>query len=74
MAEQARRGSSRCSKSRRSLRVKLHGGRASLAYVIPWGTQSAASALADLFRQNVRVHSSDKVFKLNGEKLSARAR
>lgn len=44
---------------------KLHSGRASLAYVIPWGSQSAAAALADLFRQDVRVYSSDKAFKLN---------
>ncbi len=50
---------------------KLHGGRASLAYLIPWGTQSAASALADLFRQEVRVHSSDKAFKLNGTNFPA---
>ncbi len=39
---------------------------ASLAYLIPWGTQSAGSALADLFRQNIRVHSSDKPFRING--------
>jgi len=45
---------------------QLHSGRADLAYLIPWGTQSAAGALADLFRQGVRVHSSDKGFKLNG--------
>lgn len=45
--------------------------RASLAYVIPWGTQSAGTALADLFRQNVRVHSSDKPFKLNSASFPA---
>lgn len=45
--------------------------RASLAYLIPWGTQSAGSALADLFRQNIRVHSSDKPFRINGENFPA---
>ncbi|MBO0719681.1 MAG: peptidase M14 [Blastocatellia bacterium] len=45
---------------------QIYGGQAKLAYLIPWGTQSAAAALADLFNQNVRVHSSDKAFKLNG--------
>lgn len=43
---------------------------ASLAYIIPWGTQSAGTALADLFRQNIRVHSSDKAFKLDGISFS----
>ncbi|MGH9836212.1 MAG: M14 family metallopeptidase [Blastocatellia bacterium] len=44
---------------------QMRSGQAKLGYLIPWGTQSAASALADLFRQDVRVHSSDKAFKLN---------
>ncbi len=47
------------------------GGPAKLAYVIGWGTQSAASALADLFRQDVRIHSYDKGFKLNGVSFPA---
>src|SRR5262249_11241097 len=45
---------------------KVQGERAKLAYLIPWGTQSAAAALAELFQQNIRVHSSDKPFRLNG--------
>ncbi|MEK7830864.1 MAG: peptidase M14, partial [Acidobacteriota bacterium] len=45
---------------------QMRGGQAKLAYLIGWGTQSAAAALADLFRQDVRVHSYDKAFKLNG--------
>ncbi len=47
------------------------GGQAKLAYLIPWGTQTAASALADLFRHDVRVHSSDKPFKLNSTNFPA---
>lgn len=50
---------------------QVRGGQAKLAYVIAWGTQSAASALADLFRQDVRVHSYDKAFKLNGVNFPA---
>lgn len=45
---------------------QMRGGQAKLAYLIAWGTQSAAAALADLFRQDIRVHSYDKSFKLNG--------
>jgi hypothetical protein len=44
---------------------QIRGGQAKLAYLIPWGTQSAAAALAHLFRQDLRVHSSDKPFRLN---------
>ncbi len=50
---------------------QMRGGPAKLAYLIAWGTQSAASALADLFRQDVRVHSYDKGFKLNGTNFPA---
>ncbi len=45
---------------------KVRGERAKLAYLIPWGTQAAAAALADLFQQNIRVHTNDKPSKLNG--------
>lgn len=50
---------------------QMHGSQARLAYVIPWGTQSAAAALADLFRQEVRVHNSDKPFRLNSTNFPA---
>jgi hypothetical protein len=50
---------------------QMRGAPAKLAYLIAWGTQSAASALADLFRQDVRVHSYDKGFKLNGANFPA---
>lgn len=45
---------------------KVRGEKAKLAYLIPWGTQAAAAALADLFQQNIRVHTNDKPSKLNG--------
>jgi hypothetical protein len=44
----------------------VHGERAHLAYLIPWGTNSAAHALADLLTQPVRVFASDKAFALQG--------
>lgn len=50
---------------------QIRGGQAKLAYLIQWGTQSASAALADLFRQDVRVHGIDKPFKLNGRDFPA---
>lgn len=46
---------------------KLTGGQAGVAYLIKWGTQSAASALADLFRQDIRVYSSDLQFRIGSD-------
>ena len=45
---------------------RMHGGEAKLAYLIPWGSQSAVSALSDLLRNDLRVHCNDKPFKLSG--------
>lgn len=50
---------------------QMRGGQAKLAYLIPWGTQAAVSALADLFRQDVRIYSSDKAFKLGATNFPA---
>lgn len=44
----------------------LKGTKASLAYLLPWNSQASAVALAEMFRQDIRVHSADKEFKLNG--------
>ncbi len=70
MAEQASSGNFMTLKQLPQPAGAVKGGKASLAYLISWGTQSAAAALADLFRQEVRVHSSDKNFKLNGTSFS----
>lgn len=48
---------------------QVYGGPAHLAYLLAWGKNSSAAALADLLRQNVRVHSSDKEFTLEGRKF-----
>jgi len=50
---------------------RLRGGEAKLAYLIPWGSQSSISALADLLRHDLRIHSSDKPFKLSGVNFPA---
>ncbi len=44
----------------------IKGSKANLAYLLPWNSQTSAMALADLFRQDIRVHSADKEFKLAG--------
>jgi hypothetical protein len=49
-------------------KASIQGGKAQLAYLIPWGANSAAKALATLQRQNIRVHSADQEFTLNGRK------
>ena len=38
------------------------GGQASLAYLVPWGTQPSAKILAELFRRDIRVFASDLPF------------
>ena len=44
----------------------IQNGKAELAYMIPWGTNSAAKTLATLLRKNIRVHAFDQQFTLNG--------
>ena len=38
------------------------GGKASLAYLVPWGANSSAKILAELFRRDIRVFASDLPF------------
>jgi hypothetical protein len=40
----------------------VRGGKASVAYLIPWGTQAAGRFLAAAERENIRVWSSDEAF------------
>lgn len=46
----------------------VQGGKSQLAYLIPWGTNAAARALATLQRQNIRAFGTDLEFTLNGRK------
>jgi hypothetical protein len=70
-AEQASQGRFTTLKEAPTPQGKVQGEKAHLAYLIPWGTNSAARALADLLRQGVRVFESDKGFTLNGVKFPA---
>jgi hypothetical protein len=45
---------------------RIEGGRASLAYLVPWGTNAAARSLSHLLRGGIRVYSSDKAFLQKG--------
>ncbi|MGH7597976.1 MAG: M14 family metallopeptidase, partial [bacterium] len=47
---------------------QIFGGKAQLAYLIPWGANAVAKALASLHRQDIRVFSTDMEFTLNGRK------
>lgn len=51
------------------MRGKINGGKANLAYLIPWGSNAAARALATLQHKDIRVFSTDKAFILNGKKF-----
>jgi hypothetical protein len=47
----------------------VHGGKASVAYLVPWGTQAAGRFLASAERENIRVWSSDEAFTIPGRKF-----
>jgi hypothetical protein len=46
----------------------MHGSKATVAYLVPWGSQAAGRLLAGALRQDLRVHSSDKPISQNGTK------
>jgi hypothetical protein len=48
---------------------QIIGGRAHLAYLIPWGTNSAVRALADLHKQEIRVYSTAQPIVHNGNRI-----
>ncbi|WP_031499345.1 M14 family zinc carboxypeptidase [Bryobacter aggregatus] len=47
---------------------KLIGGKASVAYLVPWGTQASGRFLAAAFQANLRVISAGKAFTQSGRK------
>jgi hypothetical protein len=53
----------------RILPGEMHGGGASVAYLVPWGSQSAGRLLASALRRDLKVHSTDKGFTQNGTKF-----
>jgi hypothetical protein len=50
---------------------EVHGGKAGLAYLVPWGTQAAGRFLAAALKEDVQVYSSDKPLAVNGTKFPA---
>ena len=47
---------------------KVIGQSATLAYLVPWGTQAAGRFLSAALRANIKLHSTDKGFAQNGRK------
>ncbi len=50
---------------------EVHGNRASVAYLVPWGSQAAGRLLTAALRQDLKVDSSDKPFTQNGVNFPA---
>ncbi len=66
IAEESSRGQFSVLQQPPARQGRVHGDQAQLAYLIPWGSNSAAQALAALQRQSVRVFCADKAFTQNG--------
>lgn len=47
---------------------KIEGGKATVAYIVPWGTQAASRFLAEGFKANLRMLSAGKAFTQAGRK------
>lgn len=47
---------------------KVEGGKATVAYLVPWGTQGSAKFLAEAFKADLRLLSAGKAFTQNGRK------
>ncbi len=49
-----------------SIQGQVQGGKAQLAYLVPWGTNAAVHALSKALSEGIRVYSSDKPFTQKG--------
>jgi hypothetical protein len=47
---------------------KVEGGKASVAYLVPWGTQASAKFLASAFQSGLKIYSAGKPFTQSGRK------
>ncbi len=65
-AEAESKGNFTLLKDKPNYQGSVKGSKANLAYLMNWNSQKSAMALADMFRQDIRVHSADKEFKLSG--------
>jgi hypothetical protein len=64
-------GSFEPAKASRIVAGQMHGGGASVAYLVAWGNQAAGRLLTAALRQDLTVHSSDKPFTQDGVKFPA---
>jgi len=71
IAEQASAASFATLKEEPKAQGRIVGGQAHLAYLIPWGTNSAAQAATSLLRAGVRMFRADKGFTLDETKFPA---
>jgi len=51
--------------------VKIEGGKAEVAYLVPWGTSAAARVMTGALRAGLRVYGADKAFLQNGREYPA---
>ena len=51
--------------------TKLEGGKAAVAYIVPWGTAGAARVMTGAMRAGLRVYGADKAFTQNGREYPA---
>lgn len=61
-------GSFEAARPGRILPGEERGAPASVAYLVPWGSQASGRLLTAALRQNIVVHSSDKPLTVNGQK------
>ena len=47
---------------------KVEGGKATVAYLVPWGTMASARFLTEAFRNDLKIYSAGKAFTQNGRK------
>ncbi len=71
MAETVSRGQFDLLQTPIQIKGRIQGDKAHLAYLIPWGTNSAVKALAQIQQDDLQVYSADKSFKLNGTNFPA---
>ncbi len=48
---------------------RLSGGRASVAYLVPWGSRAAGRLLTAALREGLKLWSADRTFELNGREF-----
>lgn len=50
---------------------RIEGGKAAVAYLVPWGSTASARLLSAMLREGLRINSTDKAFTQGGRKYPA---